>query len=454
MSHSYIERPRYFCSFGGALSTLEALPDTIPIMHAPSGCAASIAWGQVGGSALEVGGYCGGLSVPSSNVTDREVIFGGSDRLTEQIQRTLEIMEGRLFVVITSCVTDIIGDDIKAVVSDIRSEIDNTPNSENPALIFANTGGFLGNSYKGYDIVMSAIVQQFVAKPETKKRGKVNILGIVPSMDCFWRGNLEGIRKVLELLGLEVNTYFTGKDSLETIRNSSEAELNIVVSDLYGIDIAKTYKDLYDIPYIVSSLPVGPTATEKLLRETAKALHLEINIEEIIDAQYREYYHLLSSLIDALYDADHQRYAVIVADVNYAVAITRFLFDDFGWIPVHVQLTEILTPEQQKTISGKLSAENPVFNPQVIFDTNASEAGRYINALYPKRDTDLYVNNLSPVFVFGSSLERDLALKFAAPHLSISFPITNRAVINRAYTGFSGGLTLIEDILSATIINR
>ncbi|MDR0878569.1 MAG: hypothetical protein LBN21_10990, partial [Treponema sp.] len=72
MSHSYIERPRYFCSFGGALGTLEALPDTIPIMHAPGGCAASVAWGQSGGSAYEVGGYCGGLSVPSSNVTDRE----------------------------------------------------------------------------------------------------------------------------------------------------------------------------------------------------------------------------------------------------------------------------------------------------------------------------------------------------------------------------------------------
>jgi nitrogenase molybdenum-iron protein beta chain len=423
-------------------------------MHAASGCAASITWGQSGGSALEVGGYCGGLSVPSSNVTDREVIFGGSDRLTEQIHRTLEVMEGRLFVVITSCVTEIIGDDIKAIVSEIRSEFSDTAQDGYPALLFANTGGFLGNSYKGYDIVMSAIVRQFVAKPAAKKHGKVNILGIVPFMDCFWRGNLDGIRKTLELLGLEVNTYFTGRDSLEAIRNSSEAELNIVVSDVYGIDIAETYQNLYDIPYIVSSLPIGPSATEKLLRETAKALDLKIDIEEIIDTQYREYYHLLNPLIDALYDADHQRYAVIVADVNYGVALTRFLFDDLGWIPVHVQFTEILTEEQQKTITSKLSAETPALNPQVIFDTNASEAGRYINALYPKRDTDLYVNTLSPVFVFGSSLERDLAIKFSAPHLSISFPITNRAVINRGYTGFTGGLTLIEDIISAVIINR
>ena len=36
-SHSFIERPRYFCSFGGALSTLETLSETIPALHAAGG---------------------------------------------------------------------------------------------------------------------------------------------------------------------------------------------------------------------------------------------------------------------------------------------------------------------------------------------------------------------------------------------------------------------------------
>jgi nitrogenase molybdenum-iron protein beta chain len=89
MKRSYTERPRYFCTFGGALSTFEALPETIPVMHASVGCAASITWGQSGASALEVGGYCGGLSVPSSNITEKEVIFGGMKRLKQQILNTL-----------------------------------------------------------------------------------------------------------------------------------------------------------------------------------------------------------------------------------------------------------------------------------------------------------------------------------------------------------------------------
>jgi nitrogenase molybdenum-iron protein beta chain len=92
--------------------------------------------------------------------------------------------------------------------------------------------------------------------------------------------------------------------------------------------------------------------------------------------------------------------------------------------------------------------------PLAVFDANAGEAGKYLLELYPRRETDLYVDSLSPAFVIGSSLERDLALKIGAPHLSVSFPVANRAVLNRGYTGFAGGLTLTEDLLSAAVAGR
>jgi nitrogenase molybdenum-iron protein beta chain len=117
-------------------------------------------------------------------------------------------MDGRLYVVITSCVTEIIGDNVQSVVSDVRSDLHAINGSEDASLIFTETAGFRGNSYTGYDIVMSAIAKQFVVKTEAKKRGKVNVFGIVPFMDCFWKGNLAEVRKALELLGLEVNRPF------------------------------------------------------------------------------------------------------------------------------------------------------------------------------------------------------------------------------------------------------
>ncbi|MDR0628692.1 MAG: hypothetical protein LBG24_03460 [Treponema sp.] len=447
--HSYIERPRYFCSFGGALSTLEALPETIPVLHAAGGCAGSIAWGQNGGSGLQVGGYCGGLAVPSSNVGEREVIFGGSDRLAREIRHTLDIMEGRLFVVITSCVTEMIGDDVQAVVQEIQGE-NNHPDA---ALVFARTGGFKGNSYYGYDLVMSALADQYVPKPVKTKKGRVNVLGIVPYMDSFWRGNLEGVRRTLELLDLEVNTFFTADDSLESLRDAGSAELTIVVSDLYGMETAKRYQDRFGIPYISLSLPIGAAASARLLRETGAALKLEADVEALIERENKKFYRYLEPLADLYFDADLQRYAVVIGDVNYAVGVTRFLYDDLGWLPVLTQFTDMLNAEQQTALAKKVIGSAGQ-KPLTVFDTNASEAGKYLLELYPKRETDLYVDSLSPAFVVGSSLERDLALKIGAPHLSVSFPVANRAVLNRGYTGFSGGLTLAEDLFSAAVAAR
>jgi nitrogenase molybdenum-iron protein beta chain len=59
-----------------------------------------------------------------------------------------------------------------------------------------------------------------------------------------------------------------------------------------------------------------------------------------------------------------------------------------------------------------------------------------------------------PAFVAGSSLDRVLAASLGAGHISLSFPVSNRAVVNRGYTGYDGGLRLFEDILSSVIAGR
>jgi nitrogenase molybdenum-iron protein beta chain len=183
----------------------------------------------------------------------------------------------------------------------------------------------------------------------------------------------------------------------------------------------------------------------------AETLKLDMDVEAVIEQENRKFYRFLEPLVDLYFDADLQRYAVIVADVNYAVGLTRFLFDDLGWIPALTQFTELLAPEQQERLAAKLEGAG---EPLVVFDTNASEAGKYLLTRYPRRETDLYVDTLTPAFVIGSSLERDLALKIGAPHLSVSFPVANRAVLNRGYTGFAVGLTLAEDLLSAAVAAR
>ena len=447
MSEHFIERARYTCSLGGAVGTVTALPGGVPILHSASGCAGNFAWTQNGGSGLQVGGYCGSLTVPSSNIQETEVVFGGEERLREQIKNTLEVVEGGLYVVMTGCVPEVIGDDIFAVVNDFQSE--------GVPIIGAATGGFRGDSYWGYDLVLQSIFKDYLEKGLPKVKGRVNLWGIVPYMDPFWRGNLEGARHLLELVGLEVNSFFTPADTLEALKAAGSAELNIVVSDIYGQGAAASFQQRHGTPFLTVPLPVGVSASEAFLNQVAAALSLDqALVQEVIAREKRHYYHILEPLTDCYNDLDLQRYAVVVGDANYAVALTRFLSDDLGWLPVLTVVTDKLREEDQPRLAGRVAQLASGLETNLVFESDTSEVLGHLNRVWPQSGGQKYYNAFSPAFVVGSSLDRELALSIGAPHLSVSFPVGNRAVLDRGYTGFRGGLRLAEDLISAIVVNR
>ena len=445
---SVIERPRFTCSLGGAVAAATALPRAIPVVHGPPGCAGNLTWTQAGGSGLQVGGYCGGLSMPGSNVQEREVVFGGVERLDEQVRHTLEIMDGDLYVVLTSCVTEIIGDDVASVVNPLSAG--------GLPVIYAETGGFKGNSYRGYDLVLESLLKNYVPVVAAKDKKRVNVWGIAPSFDVFWRGNLSGIRDLLTKLGLSVNTFFAVEDTLDDIRLAGSAALNILVSDVYGRQAAETAAEVHKIPYLASPLPIGPSATTAFLRQVSEALELDAQaVEKVIQEENNRFYRLLEPITDCFTDMDLQRFAAVVGDVNYATGLTRFLSDDLGWLPAVVAVTDNLDDAQRETVAARLAKLDSGLRPKLIFNTDTSVIRQEIGEYWQSRSTKgKYSNPLQPSIVIGSSLERELAKDINAAHLSVSFPVANRAVIDRGYTGFGGGLRLIEDLISSIIINR
>lgn len=447
MSDHFIERPRYTCAQGGAAATVTALPGGIPILHSPSGCAGNFAWTQNGGSGLQVGGYCGTLAIPSSSIQERDVVFGGDSRLREQVASTIKVMDGCIYVVLTSCVTEIIGDDIKSVVTDFKNQ--------GVSIIGAETGGFKGNSYHGYDLVLQSLFRDFLERGQAKKKNKVNLWGVTPYYDPFWRGNIEEVKRLLAKLGLEVNSFFLADDTIEGIRQAGSAALNIVISQAYGIDAAVLFEEIHGTPYLSLPLPVGASATEDFLRKVGKAAKVTAKkTEDVIRAEKKRYYHYLSPLTDCVNDLDLQRYAVVVGDANYAVALTRSLADDLGWLPELAVCTDPLSDELQERIAEQLLLFESNYDTTLIFETDGSQVINHLRKKRPVAGTGKYNNTLGASFVVGSSLDRELALEIGAAHLSVSFPVANRAVLDRGYTGFNGGLRLIEDIISAVVVGR
>lgn len=447
----FIEKPRFSCPLGGAMATVGALPKAVAVLHASQGCGGN-SNGAIMQAAGHLGsGYCGGASIPASGIGEQQIVFGGAARLEEQLESTLEVIDAELLVVITGCTAEIIGDDIEAVVRSYRA----AAADGRPPLVHASAAGFKGNSYFGYDSVLQALFRDYVVPTKEKTKGKVNIWGVTPALDVFWEGNLIELRRVLEGIGLTVNTFFTKQDTLADLRGAGDAELNIVVSPVNGIAAAEVFKEVHDVDHFITDLPIGAKATATFLREVAKRLDLDNDrVEAFLAVEKDAYYHFFNRISDSYADLDFQRYLVIVADTTYAVSLASFATHELGWLPKLVAVTDPTDLEKRPAVVERFAGGLADPKETVVFEADTSQISTRLFERWPKPDGSKYYQPFSPAFVIGSRLDREFAESIGAGHLSVTYPISNRCVLNRGYAGYRGALHLVEDVISALVVNR
>ncbi len=443
---SFVERPRFSCMLGGALATLTSLPRVIPIIHGAQGCGGQLTNSYAYGGYLGVG-YCGGASLPSSNVSEREIIFGGAERLKKEIEAAYDVMDGDLFVVVTSCMTDLIGDDVESVISEVEKP-------ESP-LVFVDTGGFKGNSYAGYDAIMEGLFEQFIPVQQEKDPKRVNLLGLVPAYDPFFRGDLEEIRRVLRLIGVEATTFFTPDQTIEDVKNAGKASLNILFSPLYAKKTAKAAKAKHGIDFHVTNLPVGAQATVKFVLEIAEKLGIDKEFaEKALEGELYRYYQYVDRASDVIADTDFQNYAVVINNSTEALPYALYLDNEIGWLPEYIFITDDLKDYQKKAIQERFDAENFSNRPELVFETDTFKIQQHITQNNPQFRSETYYDTLSPVFVLGSTIDRKLAQVLGGNYLNTAFPVISRIIINHTYAGFNGGLALLEDLITGQVAGR
>ncbi|MDR1608372.1 MAG: hypothetical protein LBT38_08205 [Deltaproteobacteria bacterium] len=446
MSESFVERPRWSCSLGGALAAAGNLPETVPILHSGPGCAGNFAWTNNGAAALNVTGPCLSLNVPATNIQENEVVFGGLDRLKEEILNAIKLFSGRLYFVLTGCLPEVIGDDVESLVSEL-----NGPKNH---LVMASVAGFKGDSYHGYEEVLKTLIEKVVKNTAKKERDLVNVWGLPPTQDPFWRGNLQGLRDLLGLLKLRANVFFGPSVNFSTIAQAARARHNIVVSGLYGLEAAELFQEKFQTPYVQTPLPFGAEASDRFLAIVSQALKIPSRqYKKAIDTAGQWHYARLEPIVDVFNDMEAQRHVLVVGDVNQALALTDFFAQDLGWVPELTVITNNLTPEEQAQVLQYHQEVGGTQPERLIFENQAQAIAKTAKEIFG-RDGSKYQPSRQPVFVAGSSLERGLAQELGATHLSLTYPIANRAILTRGYVGYSGGLRLTEDAVSAFIAGR
>jgi nitrogenase molybdenum-iron protein beta chain len=428
---------------GGALATVGALPRVAPIVHASQGCGGNLFMSYFSGSGYFGSGYCGGNSVSCSGVLEKDIVFGGIPRLDEQLATTFEMIDADLFVVLTSCMTEIIGDDVKGLTSRFAAE------TKHPPIFNIETPGFAGNSYHGYEKVMEGLFRNFIPPSAEKDARLVNIFGVVPAYDPFFRGDLEEIRRILEGVGLKANTFFTNDIGIEDVKEAGRASFNISFSGIYGRSLLAELEETHGIPFGVFDMPVGAQATREFLEELSSLVPIAEEKKNVfLEKEFFRYYGYVERSLDLYADADFQQYGVLVSNANRAVSYAKYLVDEIGWILKYVFVTDDLDEEERSDLRARFESQRFVSSPALIFETGGESILRRFAREVPLSSPARYFDAFSPAFVLGSSIEKDFARAIGANLLTVSFPIMDRLIANKGYAGFNGGLSLFEDIVS------
>jgi len=417
------ESPRGNCALGGVNAVLSAINRVVPIYHAGPGCCMQTTAGEAGQAGGRSPFYVSGVSTPCTNMLEKDVVFGGEDHLRETIGGAIEILEADAFFVLSGCTAGIIGDDIKSVTEEFRKK--------GIPVYPIDTPGFLGDSYRGYEIAFSSLLEHIV-KPAERIDNLVNLFGIMPYHDPFWEGNFEELRRILEMLGLKVNTFFTHHQGIEDIRNSSAAALNIIISPWLLKSAAKEYQERFGVPFLRwPGLPIGASDTSAFIRAVAKELGLENLAQEVIAKEEDYVYSYLETAIGAM---SWKQFAV-VGDANTVVGVTRYLANDYSFTPIIAIITDpIFRPEDFERIKNQLIQLEYARPPKVVFESDQWKIKKELEA------------HDEITLLIGSTKEREFALENDIQCSIISYPITDRLIFNRTYAGYKGSLTLIEDL--------
>ncbi len=117
-------------------------------------------------------------------------------------------------------------------------------------------------------------------------------------------------------------------------------------------------------------------------------------------------------------------------------------------------VTDALREDQREDLLRRRAATRSQPEHRLIFETDTSAIRRHLDPRWFPVSDDPYRESFSPAFVIGSSMDRELAEALRAGHLSVSFPMSNRAILDRTYVGYAGGLRLVEDLVGALVAGR
>lgn len=380
------------------------------------------------------------MSAISTSMTEDAAVFGGLNNMLEGIENAYALYKPKMISVCTTCMAEVIGDDLNAYIRTAREKGLIPKDFPVP---FAHTPSFAGSHITGYDNMMKGILTAVTTGRKGEPNGKVNI---IMGFDTYTEDYRE-IKRLLKIMGVDF-TLLSDVSDIYDSPNTGEyklypggtplADAADSINSIATIALQK-YSTNKTMEYIhkewgqktaVTPL-VGVRNTDKFFDELSAITEKPIP-KEIEDERGRA--------VDAMVDSHpylHGKRVSLIGDPDILLGMLGFLLE-MGAMPVHVVCTN--DDKKFEEDANNILSESPFGREAKVY---IGKDMWHLRSLLFNEPIDLLIGNSYAKFLWRDT---------GTPLVRIGFPLFDRHHLHRyPVIGYQGVINLVNWIVNTVL---
>jgi nitrogenase molybdenum-iron protein beta chain len=326
--------PAHACQPLGAQLCAHGFEGTLPFVHGSQGCASYYR------STLNRH-FREPAPAVSDSMTEDGAVFGGQNNLHEGLENCVALYKPQMIAVFTSCMPEVIGDDLTAFIKNARSKGHLPADLPTP---FANTPSFNGSHVHGYDSMLMAILQTLTEGKAIEGRctGKLNFIA---GFDAN-TGNYREYKRIFSEMGIPTTfladisesfdspndgsyRIYPGGTKLVEAGDSINGKATLTVAPYATSKTFTWIKEQYAGAHVSMPMPMGIAKTDAFLMKLSELY--ERGVPASLRAER-------GRAVDAMTDAQqymHGKRFAVYGDPDMLPGYVSFLLE-MGAVPAHV----------------------------------------------------------------------------------------------------------------------
>lgn len=438
--------PAKACQPLGAVLCGLGFEQTLPYVHGSQGCVAYF-------RTYFNRHFKEPIACVSDSMTEDAAVFGGHANMNQGLRNAYTIYQPKMLAVSTTCMAEVIGDDLNAFITNAKNEGYLPQEVPTP---FAHTPSFVGSHVTGWDGMFEGIIRYFtINEMAAKQVGSNAKINLVPGFETYL-GSYRWVRRAMAEMGVDYSLLcdptevldtpadgeyrmYAGGTSIDEVKDAPNA-IDTLLLQPWGLTKTKKFiKQTWGQECADISVPIGLDWTDQFLMKVS-----ELTGKPIPESLEKERGRLVDIMTDSHAWLHGKRFA-LWGDQDFVMGLTKLL-TEIGAEPTHI-LCNGANKRWGKAMR-KMLEETPFGESAEV---HVGKDLWHMRSLVFTDRPDFMIGNS-----YGKYIQRDtahLGKDFEVPLIRLGFPIFDRHHLHRQGTwGYEGAMyiltTLVNEVLA------